>query len=180
MEIVKMNTENNGMIGNFKNVRIFVFIIAMVLGVICLAQTKRPCACSGTVCAASDSPASTKNAVAAAKDKTTVKLPTMIELGAEKCVPCRMMAPIIAGMTKEYKGILNVKFIDVWKKENVPQARKYRINSIPTQIFLDKDGKELWRHVGFIPKKDIIKKWKSLGYDLEKLKKDKTAAKKGE
>jgi thioredoxin 1 len=175
-----MNAGNNGIIAKFKHARIFLFIIAMVLGVICFAQMKSPCASSGAVCAASTSLAAAENAVAETKEKKTVKLPTMIELGAEKCVPCKMMAPIIAELTKEYKGILNVKFIDVWKKENVEQAKKYKINSIPTQIFLDKDGKELWRHLGFISKKDIMKKWKSLGYDFEKLKKDKTAVKKAE
>ena len=175
-----MNGGNNGMIIKFKHAKPFLFIIAMALGAICLAQMKSPCACSGTVCAAATSTTAAENTVTEAKEKKTVKLPTMIELGAEKCVPCKMMAPIIAELTKEYKGILNVKFIDVWKKENVELAKKYKINSIPTQIFLDKDGKELWRHVGFISKEDIMKKWKSLGYDFEKLKKDKPAVKKAE
>lgn len=112
--------------------------------------------------------------------KQTVKvpqLPCMIELGSEKCRPCKMMAPIIEELKKEYKGILYIKFIDVWKKENLPQAQKYKIKSIPTQIFLDEKGKELWRHVGFISKKDILKKWKSLGYDFAEIKKQKKVIK---
>lgn len=175
-----MNAQNNRKISKFKQAKIFLLIIAMVLGVICFAQMKSPCACSGTVCVASTSTAATENAVAEAKEKKAVKLPTMIELGAEKCVPCKMMAPIIAELTKEYNGILNVKFIDVWQKENVELAKKYKIDSIPTQIFLDENEKELWRHVGFISKDDIMNKWKSLGYDFEKLKKDKSAVKKAE
>ncbi|MDD5697584.1 MAG: thioredoxin family protein [Victivallaceae bacterium] len=175
-----MNGGNNGIIAKFKHVKSFLFIIAMASGVICLAQLKSPCACSGAVCAASTSTATPGNTFTEAQEKKTVKLPTMIELGAEKCVPCRMMAPIIAELAKEYAGILKVKFIDVWKKKNVELAKEYKINSIPTQLFLDKNGKELWRHAGFISKEDIMKKWKSLGYDFEKLKKDKPAVEKAE
>jgi thioredoxin 1 len=101
-----------------------------------------------------------------------VKLPLLLDLGAKKCIPCKMLAPILDELEKKYKGILTVKFIDVWVKENAAEAKKYKINSIPTQIFFDKEGKELWRHVGFISKEDILKKWKELGYDFEELKKN--------
>ncbi len=104
--------------------------------------------------------------------KQTVKLPTMLELGATKCNQCKAMLPIIDSLTKEFKGVLSVKFIDVWMQENVAIARKFKIESIPTQIFLDKNGKELWRHEGFIPKEEILAQWKKLGYDLAKLKKE--------
>ncbi len=78
---------------------------------------------------------------------------TMIDLGAKACVPCKMMAPILEKLTTEYKGKADVVFIDVW--ENPAAAKKYGIRAIPTQIFYDKNGKEVDRHVGFLDEKSI-------------------------
>ena len=76
-----------------------------------------------------------------------------------------MMAPILEELKEEFAGRLRVDFIDVWKNPN--EAPKYKINTIPTQIFFDAQGKELWRHVGFISREDILAKWKSLGYEFK-------------
>ncbi len=95
-----------------------------------------------------------------------VKLPVLWDFGADRCIPCKMMAPILEKMEKELKGQLIVKFTDVWKSENIKCAKDNDIKSIPTQIFFDENGKELWRHVGFISEKDILAKCKSAGYDL--------------
>lgn len=96
---------------------------------------------------------------------TPVKgLPRLLDLGATKCVPCKMMAPILEELDEQYAGSLEVVFIDVW--ENRDAATEYGIESIPTQIFFDASGNELFRHVGFISKEDILAKWKELGVDL--------------
>ncbi len=88
-------------------------------------------------------------------------LPRLVDLGADKCVPCKMMAPILKELKTEFEGQLEVEFIDVWKK---PDASKpYKINLIPTQIFYDANGKELFRHEGFFSKEDILAKWKEFG-----------------
>lgn len=79
---------------------------------------------------------------------------TMIDLGATECVPCKMMAPIIEELKKEYTGKADIIFIDVWK--NPDQARKYGIRAIPTQIFYDAQGKEVHRNLGFMDKKRIV------------------------
>jgi thioredoxin 1 len=79
---------------------------------------------------------------------------TMIDLGATECVPCKMMAPIIEALKKEYAGRADIIFIDVWK--NPGQAKKYGIRAIPTQIFFDAAGKEVHRNVGFMDKKRIV------------------------
>ena len=79
---------------------------------------------------------------------------TMIDLGATECVPCKMMAPIIEELKKEYAGRADILFIDVWK--NPAQAKKYGIRAIPTQIFFDADGKEVHRNTGFMDKKRIV------------------------
>ena len=79
---------------------------------------------------------------------------TMIDLGAKKCIPCKMMAPIMEKMEKVYKGKAVIAFIDVW--EHREQAQRFRIRAIPTQIFFDKDTKEVYRHVGFLAEKNIV------------------------
>ena len=95
-------------------------------------------------------------------------LPRLVDLGADKCIPCKMMAPILEELKSEYEGTLIVEFIDVWK--NPDEAPKYGIKLIPTQIFFDASGKELFRHEGFFSKEDILSKWKELGVELTKTK----------
>ncbi len=95
-------------------------------------------------------------------------LPRLVDLGADKCIPCKMMAPILEELKSEYEGTLIVEFIDVWK--NPDEAPKYGIKLIPTQIFFDASGKERFRHEGFMSKEDILAKWKELGVELTKTK----------
>ncbi len=92
------------------------------------------------------------------------KLPKLLDLGATKCIPCKKMAPILEELKKEYAGKLEVEFIDVWKTPDA--GKKYGIKLIPTQIFFDADGKELFRNEGFFGKDDILAKWKELGVKL--------------
>jgi len=75
-----------------------------------------------------------------------------------------MMAPILDELKEQYAGRLDVEFVDVW--QNPDAARRHGVESIPTQIFFDGAGKELYRHEGFIAKDDILKKWQELGVDL--------------
>ena len=92
-------------------------------------------------------------------------LPKMIELGSVTCIPCKMMAPIIEDFRKNYADRFQVEFIDV--NVDKPAVSKYKISVIPTQVFLDASRKEVFRHTGFFPKEDILKKWKELGYNFE-------------
>ena len=78
---------------------------------------------------------------------------TMVDLGADKCVPCKLMAPILEKLEAEYEGRAAIVFIDVWKKPD--QAGKFGLKVIPTQIFYDKTGKERHRHVGFMSEEEI-------------------------
>ena len=100
----------------------------------------------------------------AAQAAPVEKLPTLIDLGATKCIPCKMMAPILEELKADYAGKLNVVFIDVW--ENPDASKQHKINLIPTQIFLDAEGTELFRHEGFFSREDILAKWKELGVEL--------------
>ena len=96
----------------------------------------------------------------------TPGLVTMVDLGAHKCIPCKMMAPIIAELQKEYEGRASIVFIDVWKHPK--QSKRFGIRAIPTQIFYDKEGKEIKRHVGFLDKKSIVAVFDELGVAKEK------------
>ncbi|WP_243359467.1 thioredoxin family protein [Fundidesulfovibrio terrae] len=78
---------------------------------------------------------------------------TMVDLGAKSCIPCKMMMPVMDAVEKDYAGKAAVLFIDVW--ENPDQSKKYGLRSIPTQIFYDRQGKEVFRHEGFFDKKSI-------------------------
>lgn len=114
-------------------------------------------------------PAVQKPSPVASKPSSTTmekKTPRLVDLGADKCIPCKMLAPILDELKKEYAGKLQVEFIDVWK--NPHAGDPYKIRIIPTQIFFDPSGKELFRHEGFISKEDILSKWKELGFSLEK------------
>ncbi len=88
---------------------------------------------------------------------------TFVELGSVRCIPCKKMQPIMDAIEKEYKDQVKVVFHDVWTSEGKPFAAKYKIKLIPTQIFLDSDGKEFFRHEGFFPKEEIIKVLKEKG-----------------
>ena len=90
--------------------------------------------------------------------------PRLVDLGAGKCIPCKKMAPILDELKEEYTGRMDVEFIDVWKDRKA--ADQYGIESIPTQIFFDATGKELFRHEGFFAKEDILKKLRELGIDF--------------
>ncbi|MGE0481713.1 MAG: thioredoxin family protein [Phycisphaerae bacterium] len=89
------------------------------------------------------------------------RLPRMVDLGADKCIPCKQMAPILVELKTEYVGKATIEFIDVWK--NPSAGEPYGVRIIPTQIFFDRDGKEVWRHEGFLSRQEIVARLKELG-----------------
>lgn len=88
---------------------------------------------------------------------------TFVELGSVKCIPCKMMQPIMEEIEKEYGDQVNVVFYDVWTDAGRPYAEKYGIRAIPTQVFLDENGAEYHRHQGFFPKEELVKVLKMKG-----------------
>jgi thioredoxin 1 len=86
---------------------------------------------------------------------------TMVDLGAKSCVPCKMMAPIMEKLEKDYQGKAAIIFIDVWKDPD--QAKRFGIQTIPTQIFYDKQGNEVLRHKGFMSEEAIVTQLKKMG-----------------
>ena len=148
---------------------IIVVLIAVVGFVIAIKQREKSSA-SEPVAAANSNPetaaiSQSNNSGESQPAEQSATLPHLIDLGAGKCIPCKMMKPILDELKQDYKDQFKVTFIDVW--ENQDQAKKYNIKMIPTQIFYDADGNELFRHEGFYSKEDILGKWKELGITFE-------------
>ncbi len=78
---------------------------------------------------------------------------TLVDLGATTCIPCKMMTPILEELKREYQGRAEVVFIDVHEKPEM--AKPFAVMAIPTQVVYDRQGKELFRHVGFVDKKAL-------------------------
>ena len=97
-----------------------------------------------------------ENAKAPAPDPTGNELVTFVELGSDGCIPCKMMQPIMKEIESKYRGQVQVVFHDVWTDAGKPYIKKYAINVIPTQVFLDAEGVEFFRHEGFFPKDQLI------------------------
>ncbi|AEM78606.1 thioredoxin [Thermoanaerobacter thermohydrosulfuricus] len=81
-------------------------------------------------------------------------VPVLIDFWAEWCMPCRMVAPIIDELAKEYEGKIKVGKINVDEENEL--AMKFRIMSIPT-IGLFKNGKMVDKIIGARPKADFVK-----------------------
>jgi thioredoxin 1 len=144
---------------------VIVVVLVAAVGTVFALKQKNKCSVSEPVAAASSNPATTMESKPQnLENTTTAKLPRLVDLGADKCIPCKMMAPVLEELKTTYNGKLQVDFIDVWK--NPGEAPKYKISVIPTQIFYDSAGKELFRHEGFFAKEDILAKWKEFGVDL--------------
>lgn len=145
-----------------------VVVLVLVVGIVLALKTS-----SGHDAAAHEPKANATGSVAGvsragespATAPVTAGLPRMVDLGAGKCIPCKMMAPILEELKKEYKDKFEVVFIDVW--EDRQAGAQYGIRVIPTQIFYDAAGKERFRHEGFFSKEDILGKWKELGVDVK-------------
>jgi len=87
--------------------------------------------------------------------------PTLAEFGWRTCIPCKAMKPILEELAVEYKDEVNVIIVEVYDHEDL--SRRYGIRGIPTQIFFDKDGKEVARHAGYIAKEDILTLFSKIG-----------------
>ncbi|NQT31807.1 MAG: thioredoxin family protein [Deltaproteobacteria bacterium] len=90
-------------------------------------------------------------------------LPTIAEFGRGICVPCKEMKPILEELATEYEGKLNVVIVEI--DDHMDQTRQYGIMAIPTQIFFDGSGNEVTRHVGFLPKEEIITQLENMGIE---------------
>lgn len=93
-----------------------------------------------------------------------VRLPRLVDVGADRCIPCQAMAPMIGALRDEYAGRMDVQVIDAWRDPGA--AEPFEVRELPTHIFLDADGRELWRHEGLMSRAEILARWKDLGVEL--------------
>ena len=142
---------------NFKNLAIVAAVVVAAGLVFALKQNENK--------PSETSPDANAEAVPTATEASPTALPRLVDLGADKCIPCKQMAPILEELKTAYAGQLEVEFIDVWK--NPDAGSQYGIRVIPTQIFYDAQGNELFRHEGFFGKEDMLAKWQELGVDLQ-------------
>jgi thioredoxin 1 len=101
------------------------------------------------------------------KDEVKPKV-TFVELGSVNCIPCKKMQPVMKAIEEKYGDQVKVVFYDVWKADQKQYAEKYGIKLIPTQVFLDENGKEFFRHEGFYPEAEIDKLLQKRGLKLIK------------
>jgi thioredoxin 1 len=102
-----------------------------------------------------------------AQNKESKPKVTFVELGSVNCIPCKQMQPIMKSVEEKYGEQIKVIFYDVWKSDQKKYAQQYGIKLIPTQIFLDENGKEFHRHEGFYPEAEIDKLLKGKGLKLK-------------
>jgi thioredoxin 1 len=149
------------MAGKVTKIFIVSVLIVAVCGIIAYKHIKNTSSSSNNTQAAIDI---NQKQISRAEPQSLKALPRLVDLGADKCIPCKMMAPILEELKKEYEGRLQVEFIDVWK--NPDEIGMYGIRLIPTQIFFDASGRELFRHEGFYSRENILGRWKELGVEF--------------
>jgi thioredoxin len=88
--------------------------------------------------------------------------PALYEFGAKYCIPCKEMKEVMAALKTSHGD--QVEFRMVYVDEEKPLFGQYKIVAIPTQVFLDASGKEVDRHLGALPKEEVINKLKELKF----------------
>jgi len=94
----------------------------------------------------------------------TTGTPRLVELGTAACIPCALMKPGLDELKTEYAGRLDVEVIDTLL--NPGAKTEYNAPYCATQVYIAASGKELYRHVGYSSKEDILANWRQLGIDL--------------
>lgn len=97
------------------------------------------------------------------KNSETKYKATFIELGSVRCIPCQKMQPVLKSVEEKYGDQVKVIFYDVWTPQGKEDAKQFVFDAIPTQLFLDENGREYFRHVGFFPEDELVKILKQKG-----------------
>ena len=92
-------------------------------------------------------------------------LPKVLDFGRGVCIPCKKMAPILNELAAEYRDRALIRIIDIGEPGGRELSREFGIQLIPTQIFMDAEGREIWRHEGFLPREEIVQKLVEMGVE---------------
>lgn len=130
----------------------FILIAVLIIATISLTA----CAKSGSGEEIATTPISLEEALVSGK-------PTLAEFGSTSCVYCLQMKAILEEIAKDYQGKLNILIINVYEEGALVQ--KYGIIAIPTQIFFDRSGNIVTKHLGLLPKEDVTAQLKKMGIE---------------
>jgi thioredoxin 1 len=130
--------------------------LGSLIPIICLALVLLPFV---TSCA--DDPDMSPLAKIPLKESMINGRATLAEFGWRKCIPCKEMRPILEKLADEYKSSVNILIVEIPNHEDL--AQEYGIEVMPVQIFFDRQGKEVIRHAGFLPREAIIGQFDKMG-----------------
>ena len=142
-----------------------IIVAGLALSIVLVVILKQTMSPNGAGTANVDNPTNANNTEKTANPPPAGAIPRLVDVGAKTCIPCKLMAPILEELKKEYAGRLQVDFLDL--SINPDYAAEYKVRVIPTQIFYDASGREFFRHEGFLSKEDILAKFKELGMELK-------------
>jgi thioredoxin 1 len=113
-------------------------------------------ACLFSGCLLWSLPALSQNTAAAAAK------PALWDFGMGMCAPCIQMEKVLAAIKGKYGDQIDVRLVMAEKEK--PLFQQYKIMVVPTQVFLDANGKEVDRHMGFMPEEALVEKLKQLNF----------------
>lgn len=143
---------------------IIVLMLLVTVSLVLVLKMSHSGGNSGST-SSTDTPSQGEGNSANSGDVGAVTKVKFLELGSVNCVPCKMMVPVMEEIEKEYGDQVEIIFYDVKTEEGSRYAQQYHIQVIPTQVFLDKDGKEYFRHTGYFPKDDLVEVLKMQGVE---------------
>jgi len=108
------------------------------------------------------------NAPVPSGNATRTALPRMIDLGRNQCLPCKMMAPVLAELKQTYAGVIDIEYINIADNPAVMEKFGLPVRAVPFQIFYDATGKIVKRHYGYMSKEAILQAFRELGFDERK------------
>jgi len=133
----------------------------------CTGSDSTGAVCEAVLDTAARSPAPRQPAIVepgpAGETEKPAPLPRMWDFGSITCIPCKTMKEILDPMSADYEGKVDIRIIDVYKEKDT--AKQFKIVTIPTQVFVDRQGKELYRHIGVYPRDSIVAKFKEYGWE---------------
>ena len=149
----------------YKNIAIVAAVVIAAATVVVIKQRQKEASQDQDMAGSPTTVADSASSSSGQNDVQEEALPKLLDLGAGKCIPCKAMEPILEELEDSHADTFSVQFIDVWK--NKQAAEKYGVQTIPTQIFFDAEGNELFRHEGFFSKEDILKTWEKYGVEVD-------------